>query len=194
MLAEALVALLVHAPESRLRIEVACGVEVALCPERELAVAGATREAHTFIDELPADPQPAGMGLYQQQSQLRHGLRLAHEKYRTDDLAVTLRDPAALARRVEPLHEPGRDLGDQRLEAFVVAVFLRVQCAVAMNHPADVARLMRPQKVRRRVPAPALRRLAERCRNRAHGLDHAQLRGGSQPAEHGAVLGARARV
>ena len=63
-----------------------------------------------------------------------------------------------------------------------------------MNHPADVARLMRPQEVRCVVPTVVLRRIAQQRRNRAHRLVPARLPGSGQPAEHCADLGARARV
>src|SRR5439155_290127 len=65
---------------------------------------------------------------------------------RADALAAALGDPAALARRIEVLDEPGDDPGHQRLEALVPAVFLGVERAVPLHHPAQVAGTMFAQQ------------------------------------------------
>ena len=63
----------------------------------------------------------------------------AHAEHGADRSAVTFGDPAALAARIELADELGTDLGQQRLERTVPAVFAGVQHGLAMDDPADIA-------------------------------------------------------
>ena len=82
--------------------------------------------------------------------------------------------PAALAGSVEIVDKGGGDLRDQRLETCVEAVFLGIKNAVAMNDPADVARLVRAQDVGRPGGLP---RLPEQPLGGLECLDEARLIG-----------------
>ncbi len=89
------------------------------------------------------------------------------KKDRAHRLAADLGDPAMLARRVVRPDELRRDLGGQRLEADVPAIFLRIQRAVARNHPADVAGAMASQQ---EAGGPRRWRL-QRVLDGGHGTD-----------------------
>src|SRR4051812_18506681 len=106
------------------------GGELALRPERDPAVAGQPREADAFVDEPRADAEAARGRLDVEHAQFRDGSGLLHQEDRAGNLAISLRDPAALARGVEVLDELGGDLRHERLEPLVVAVFLRIEDAV----------------------------------------------------------------
>src|SRR5260370_66996 len=148
VVAEAPVRLLVDQAEAGGLVDAPGGAQHAVGPQRELPVAGVPREAHALVHEARADAEPARLRLDQQQPQLGDGLRVLDEEHGADDLAVLLRDPAALPPRVVVLDERRHDARDQRLEALVPAVLLRVQRAVAVDEPAHVARLVGPEHVR----------------------------------------------
>ena len=94
--------------------------------------------------------------------------------------------------RVEALDEVGADARDQRLEARVPAVLVGVEAAVALDDPADVAGLRRPQQPGRGAARP----LAEERFDRRGGLDEAPLlavgQGGEQRRGVGLALRGRA--
>src|SRR5437016_7513375 len=144
--AEARVPLLSHPPETALLVDRARRGEIRLRPEHELAVALGARKGDAFFDQPPAEPAAARRGLDDQQAQLGGRSRLLDDEHRADALAAALGDPAALARRIEVLDEPGDDPGHQRLEALVPAVFLGVERAVPLHHPAQVAGTMFAQQ------------------------------------------------
>src|SRR6185295_14821986 len=100
-------------------------------------------------DEARTELQSSGARIDDQQAELRDLIALVDHEHRADALAVEFGDPAALAPSIEVLDEFGGDLGDERLERDVPAVFARVERAVRRRHPAHVARLMRPQNDRR---------------------------------------------
>jgi hypothetical protein len=56
-----------------------------------------------------------------------------------DDLSLVLVDPAALVLWIARLDECSGDLRNQRLESHVPTVLLRIEDALAMDGPADVA-------------------------------------------------------
>src|SRR5262249_38122923 len=64
-----------------------------------------------------------------------------------DRLAIDLGDPAALALSIETAQKFRRELGDQRLELLVPAIFLGVKRAVPADHPAHIADAVRAQKI-----------------------------------------------
>src|SRR5690606_5782608 len=80
-----------------------------------------------------------------EQAQLRDLVGLAHQEYRADDPAVTLRHPGLLAARIEIPGEAGEYLGDKRLERAIPAMFLIVDHALASGDPADVSDPVWPQ-------------------------------------------------
>jgi len=82
----------------------------------------------------------------EQQAQLRDPPGRRHHEDRADALAVELGDPAAAAPRIEASDEIRDDAGDQRLEALAPAVLARIELAVRLHHPAEVAGAMRPQQ------------------------------------------------
>ena len=88
-------------------------------------------------------PEAARRRLDEQQAKLRDRLRFGNDEDRADDLSVALGDPAALALRIEVVDEVGDDARDEGLEAFVPAVLLGVEHAVAMDDPAHVAGAVR---------------------------------------------------
>src|SRR5215207_8272816 len=111
-------------------------------------------------------------------------LRFLHEEHRTDDPAVSLGDPAALARRLEVPDEGGADLGDERLEAFVPAVFLVVEQGLPVDDPAHVAGLVAAQHdLRLRLGLRVKKRL-----DRLHCADEPGLGWGLESAEQRADL------
>src|ERR1700720_2929931 len=109
------------------------GVEV------DFAVAATPREPDAFSDQPAAEAQPAGLRLDQEEAQPGHPVGLLDQADGADGLAVALGDPATLALGVELADELRDDLGDQRLEALVEPVLLRVEDAVTVDDPAHVA-------------------------------------------------------
>src|SRR5215204_987069 len=108
-------------------IDLARRVQDVVRPERQLGIAGLPREADARAHQPSAEPEPARFRLDIEEPQLRDLIRLPDQEHRADDLALDLGDPTALAPGLEALDEAGADLGDERLEAFVPAVFLVVE-------------------------------------------------------------------
>ena len=75
-------------------------LELALRPERQLAVADGAGEADALLDELRADAAAARGGLDDQQAQLRDAVAGVDAEDRADGVAVERGDPGALARGV----------------------------------------------------------------------------------------------
>src|SRR5262245_55809914 len=116
--------------EPRLHVDASRNRQHAVRPQGDLPVAPLAREAYAFFDQALADAKAARLRIHDEKPQLRDRLGLPHEEHRSDDLAVLLDDPAALAPGVEVSDEPRRDLRHQRLEAFIPAVLARVERAV----------------------------------------------------------------
>jgi len=188
--AEAAVPLLGDQGEPRRLVDAPRRHQYVVGPQRDPAIADAPREADAFVDQTSADAETARCGLDQQQAQLGDLVGLPDQEHRADDRAIALDDPAALALGIEVGDELAGDLGDQRLEALVPTIFLGIDDAVAMDHPADVAGLVRPQQIGlTRRPGPA-----EQALDRLHRGDQATLRRRRQPRQHGADLLARAFI
>src|SRR5216683_7648923 len=126
-------------------------------PQRDLAIAPLAGEADALGDEPAADPEPARPGLDIEQAQFGDLLALLDEQHRTGDRTLALGDPAALARGVEILDEPGGDPRDQRLEGRIEAVLLGLEGAVAVDDPAHVARLVQAQYIGGAAVVPSRR-------------------------------------
>src|SRR2546425_2266774 len=124
--------------ESRLFVEMARGVEFALRPEDDPFISSPPGKVHAFGNQARADTQSPRAGFDQEQPQLGHSLGFLDEKDRSDWLFVFFRHPAVLTLRIQILDELSHDPGDQRFEAFVVAVFLPVKNAMPLNDPAQV--------------------------------------------------------
>src|SRR5215210_9016180 len=90
--------------------------QIALRPQGHGRISCGFGEAQAFLDQAPAKLQSAGARIDDQQAKFGDRLGLAHNEYRADAFALELRDPAALALRVEILDELGSNLTDQRLE------------------------------------------------------------------------------
>src|SRR5262245_2421880 len=163
--------LLVYETEAGLLVDVAGRAEDAVGPERDLPVAGLARKAQALFHEASAHAESACLRLDEQETQLGHRLRSLDEEDGPHDLAVLLGDPAALALRVEVVHELGHDLGDESLEALVPAVLLRVEGAMTVHDPAHVARLMGAKDVGRLPLGPG----AEDALDRVHRLHQPDL-------------------
>ena len=86
--------------EAAALVDAAGGLELALRPERQLAVADGAGEADALLDQLRADLQAARRGVDDQEAQLCDAVARVDAEDRADGLAVEGRDPAALARRV----------------------------------------------------------------------------------------------
>ena len=93
--------------------------------------------------QTSTDPLPSHVRFDQQHPQLRR-LNLsgvASQKHRADDFARLLGDPATLVVRIVAANEIGSDLGHECLETLIRSVLLAVKDPVAMNYPADIARM-----------------------------------------------------
>src|SRR5512138_966065 len=77
-------------------IDAARGDQVALRPQRHLAIAALARAAHALLDQRAADAEPARFLLQAKQTQLRDPIAAIDEEDRADPLAVGLGDPAML--------------------------------------------------------------------------------------------------
>lgn len=139
--AEAVVALFVDEVEAGLLIDVAGGMEIALRPEGDSAVAGLFGEDDALVDQRCAEAGSAGGGFDQQQAELGDGGTdgVLDEEDVAYGLGFGFSDPTAVAGGVEVGEEAGGDVSDEELEVGVVAIFLCIDCALAMDNPADVA-------------------------------------------------------
>ena len=157
--------------EARAGVDAAGGLELALRPEGQLAVAGGAGEADAFVDELLADAAAAGGGVDDQEAELRDAVAGVDAEDRADGLAVEGGDPGVLAGGIVVLGELGDDLRDERLEARVEAVLARVEGAVALNDPAVLAReragagRARAPRARRASPRSWTSRASSRLRS-----------------------------
>src|SRR5581483_7966614 len=143
--AEAMASPVARHAKARLAIQTPSRVELTVRPERNAPVACLPGKGDAFGHQARADPEATRRRLDEKETQLGDGLRLFDEEHRSDDFTAAFGHPAALALRIEVLDERRHDRRDQRLEPFVVAVFVRIENAVAMNHPAHIARPVRPE-------------------------------------------------
>ena len=100
------------------------------------------------------------------------GRKRSDDEHGSHDQAVALGDPAPLALRLEVVDEIRDDTRNECLEPLVVAVFLLIQLAVAMDDPPHVAGAMRSQRERLRVGA-RLARGVEGIADRVHRVHDA---------------------
>src|SRR4051794_567438 len=151
--AELAVRLAFHLTEAELGVDGARRDEVGVRPEYELAIAGLASEPDAHLNQALAEPGAARLGLDEEQPQLGGARALPDDKRRADALAVAFGDPAVLVLGIEVTQELGDDVGHQGLEQGAPAVLLAVEHAVALHHPAHVARAVRTQcgRVRRRA-------------------------------------------
>ena len=126
IVAETVMRFLLHQAETGLLVEVPGGIETLVGPERDLPVARLSREADALGHEAPADAESSRGRLDEEQPELGDGRGLPDQEDAADVLAIPLGDPASLPLRIEVSEEPGRDLGDQRLELRIPAVLFRV--------------------------------------------------------------------
>src|SRR5262249_37779732 len=115
--------------------------QLALRPEHDLLVPGLAGETDALSDEPLADAVSARGRFDVEQPQFGDRLRLVHEKDRACDRTVLFGNPATIAFRIEVLHELTDDRRDECLEPRVVAILPRVQRAVTIDDPAEIARL-----------------------------------------------------
>src|SRR5581483_7072080 len=137
---EALDAPALDAREAARSVDPARGGQLTVRPEGDLAVPGLAREPDALVDEAATDAEAARALVDDQEAELGSRGRFLDEAHRPDVLAVHLGNPAALARRVEALEEIGGDPRHDRLEARIVPVLARVDRAVLLHDPAQVAR------------------------------------------------------
>src|SRR5579883_608258 len=101
ILAEGVVALLLHQMESGGLIDAPRGDENVVGPEAKRAVSLLAREGDASIDEMSADTESAGARLDIKEAQLGHRSGFAHQEYRAGDGSVALSHPRVLPGRVE---------------------------------------------------------------------------------------------
>jgi 2-deoxy-D-gluconate 3-dehydrogenase len=154
-----------------------------------LPVALLPRKTDALLDQARAEPRAAGGGLDQQQAQARVRLPVVDDEDAAEALPVSLRDPAALARRILLLEEVLHDPRHQRLELRAPAPFGEIHRRVAFHYPAHVAGPRFAQD-----DLAALRLAPEQRLDRAHGRHQARALRRRHRREHLAHLVARARV
>src|SRR5690606_16854561 len=91
IMTETVMRLCVYQPVSLLLIDVPGGDQDAVRPQGDLAVADLAREPGAFLNEPATDPQPAGLRLDEQESQLGHVgmLGMFDQEDRADVLAAS---------------------------------------------------------------------------------------------------------
>src|SRR5438445_6344410 len=171
-----MVARLLDQLEAGRLVDAACRAQYVVGPQRQRLVALGAREGDAFVDQPLADAEATRRRLDIEQTQLSHLGRLAYDEDRANHLAFAFGDPAGLPLRDEIPDELAKDLRDQRLIGFVPAIFLRIEQALAVRDPADVADLQRPQD----VGHLGFGFVAEQVLHRAHRLDQTLLIHGRQ--------------
>src|SRR6266566_392651 len=149
-MAEAMVLFLLHQLEPLGFVDLPRRVENVVGPEHHLAIAGALREADTFLDQAIADTEAARRTLDVQQPELGNGLRFGDAEDCSHDLSVPLGHPAPLPFRVLIFYEASADLGCECLEVLVPTVLLVVENALPVDDPAHISGLVRAQDIGRR--------------------------------------------
>src|SRR5579885_2861830 len=118
-MAEAMMRLLSHQLEAGLLVDVTSRDENAVGPEHHLLIPSAARETNTLLDQTGAKSQTARARLDQQETQFGNRLVVLHDKDRTDNLPLHLRNPAALPFGTIIVDKIRNDPGNQRLKTFV---------------------------------------------------------------------------
>jgi two-component system cell cycle response regulator len=170
-------------------VEPARRVQDVVGPQRDARVAGALGEAQALLDQARADAAAPRARVDEQQAQLRDVLLAAHAQHAAGGLAVDLGDPRGLAARVVVARVLGHDLRDERLEALVPAVLLRIEPAVSLDDPAEVAGTRRAQD-----DCARRGRTVEHLPHDVHGADEAPLLVVGEDVEDGADLVGRPAV
>src|ERR1035438_6482612 len=114
-------------------------------PQHDLRVAGPAGEGNALGDEAAAQAHAPRSRLDEQQAELRGRIRFAHAEHASGWRAVQFGNPGRLARRAGTSRVVRDDPGDECLVAAVPSVILRVKRAIAVHHPAQVARAGRPE-------------------------------------------------
>jgi hypothetical protein len=114
-------------------------------PQSQFGIAPGFGKSNALLGQAPSQAGAAHLGLHVQQAQLRLGVRDLDHKRRTHHSALTLGDPGVFFFRVKFFHKLRGDLGHQGLEGAIPAVFLGIQHALPMRHPANVTHLQAAQ-------------------------------------------------
>src|SRR5260370_11483103 len=145
--AKAVMRLLAHEMKTGGLVNAAPRAQHVVCPQCTLAIPRRAGKADTLPDEPASDAKPASLWLDIKQSQFGDFFAVPDEEYRADDFAITLGNPAALPPGIEILDKTRGDPRDQCLESRPEAIFRGIEDAVAVDDPADVARLVRAEDV-----------------------------------------------
>lgn len=125
--------------EPGLFVEVAGGGEDVVGPEGELAVAMGTGEVDGGLQHMFAEALTAHVRLDVEEAEFGNLGGFLDEEERTDDGTFALRDPAIFELGVEMFQKLRADFGDEALEFFIEPIFARVNYAMAMDDPTDIA-------------------------------------------------------
>jgi hypothetical protein len=135
--------LFLHEHETTLEVEMASCSERVVGPQARAVIPRCASELERAVEELPAQAVPTGLGVDQEDPQLRAcimvGIRDAKDG--ADPLAIELRDPGRLSPRLVIRSVVRDDPAHQRLEARVPTELGRVDLTMSHDHPAEVARL-----------------------------------------------------
>ena len=104
-------------------------------PQNEFTIAGIPRKTDAKLDELAAEPLAACLRFDIEQTQAGRSIVVLCQKHGADNIAVSFGNPAPLAHGIEILCETRDDLGDERFETNIPAIFPRIKHAVAMDDP-----------------------------------------------------------
>src|ERR1700758_1260103 len=97
--------LLCNLAETRLAVDTTRRSQILLRPQHNFLVPHFAREPHTLGHQLASYPQPASVGLNQQQTEFGGGRILRDQENTTRPASVGFRYPATLACRVELAQE-----------------------------------------------------------------------------------------
>ena len=130
-------------------VEVASGVEDAVGPEGDLAVASVAGEVRALTDECAAEAETACGGLDEEETEAG-GVGIfgvLNEEDAAEAFVIAIGDPATLAQGVEVVDEVGGDAGDEGFETFVPAILFGVEEAVTLDDPAHVSGAVGPEDI-----------------------------------------------
>ena len=136
-----MVGLLGQQHKAGLLVNAARRVQDVVGPQTQCLVAPGFGKSDAFLGQTSPQPHAAHLRLDVQQTQLGLGVRDLDHKHRAHHPALALGDPGVFLFRVQVLDVLRSDLGHHSLERAIPSVFLRIQKALPVRHPTDVAHL-----------------------------------------------------